>query len=361
MPPPRRPRKPVGPPVVSEGTLLSRAKGAMLGLAVGEAFGATNERRAMRADDFPKLNDGFHVDIKGGGPRGLKPGQVGWVTEMALCLATSMRNYSGYDVYEAGAMYRRWLPAEDCDAPLPVRLVIQELRENRDAEVTGRRIWQENGQTFKDNGALARTAPIGVFFCHERDERIRASLVDTAITHFPPICQLSSVVLNTVIATALTNAEDSLEREQVLKVLETDLALAASNLGHTGPEWAVMTHDATEFLRADIAAAQDDDPWLYGPELYLFAYPCHARTTLRLALWELFHAGSFEEALLDVGNRGGDCAVNCAVVGAVMGAVYGDRSIPERWVELVMDALPPISGPEFHPTSLITLEPHRPS
>jgi ADP-ribosylglycohydrolase len=359
MPPP--PRKKKGPAVVTEGQLLSRAKGCLLGLAVGEALGVTNERRNLPAEHFPGLNEGFHVDLRGGGARELRPGQVSWASEMAFCLSTALRNFNGYDVVETAKTYTRWL-ADAHEPPEVVKLALEQVLDGRSPEFSGKRTWLENGQRFKDNAALARAAPIGVFLCGERDERLRATLDDTAITHFAPLCQLASATFNALIAAALLTPTDKLEAPEVLKVLEAELSLAAATLGRKESDWVAFTKEAADLLREDILAAQQDDPWLYGPELHLFTWPTSVRVTFRLALWELFHAPGLEAALIDVANRGGDAGTNCAVTGALLGAVYGDQAVPERWTELLMEAPGPMGGVHwsvYHPRFLVTLEPKR--
>ena len=64
-------------------TYQSRARGALLGLAVGDAIGTTVEFNPRGS--FKPL-----TDMVGGGPFGLEPGQFTDDTSMALCLATSL-------------------------------------------------------------------------------------------------------------------------------------------------------------------------------------------------------------------------------------------------------------------------------
>lgn len=360
-PPPRKKKKQKGPLIADEGLVLARAKGALLGLAVGEALGVTNERRNLGAEHFPKLNEGYHVDLRGGGVRALRPGQVSWATETAFCLSTALRNFNGFDVFETAKAYGRWLP-DSQDPPATVKLALEQVLEGRSPEYTGRRVWLESGQRARDNAALARTAPIGVFFCADQEERLRASLEDTAITHFMPLCQLASAAFNGLIAAALTTPAERLQKAEALKTLDTQLTLAAAMLGRREPDWVLHTKDAVEWLREDIAAAQQDDPWLYGPDLHLFTWPTNVRVTFRLALWEFFHAPGLEAAVLDVANRGGDAGTNSAVTGALMGAVWGARAVPPRWTELLLEAPGPMGGVHwdvYHPRFLITLEPRR--
>ena len=64
-------------------TFLSRARGALVGLAVGDAVGTTNEFKW--AGTFEPI-----TDMVGGGPFLLKPGQWTDDTSMALCIADSL-------------------------------------------------------------------------------------------------------------------------------------------------------------------------------------------------------------------------------------------------------------------------------
>jgi hypothetical protein len=111
--------------------------------------------------------------------------------------------------------------------------------------------------------------------------------------------------------------------------------------------------------------AQERDPMLYGPELHLWNHAGQVRTALRLALWEFFHAPTFEAGLLDVVNRGGDADVNAAITGALLGALYGVGAIPERWSTPVLE-LPGglwASGPlweNYHPSLLMPLAEREP-
>ena len=69
---------------------LCRFRGCLLGLAIGDAVGATVEFKERGS--FPPMND-----MVGGGPHRLKPGQWTDDTSMALCLATSLVEQGGFD------------------------------------------------------------------------------------------------------------------------------------------------------------------------------------------------------------------------------------------------------------------------
>ena len=82
-------------------TFLSRARGALVGLAVGDALGTTNEFQP--AGSFEPI-----TDMVGGGVFDLEPGQWTDDTSMALCLADSLLALNRYDSYDVMERYDRW-------------------------------------------------------------------------------------------------------------------------------------------------------------------------------------------------------------------------------------------------------------
>jgi ADP-ribosylglycohydrolase len=104
--------------------------------------------------------------------------------------------------------------------------------------------------------------------------------------------------------------------------------------------------------------ALEPDPRLYGEEIDLLGTQGFVRVALRLAFWELYQGRSFEEALVDVVNRGGDADTNGAVTGALLGAFWGEKAIPRRWRDAVLGALDGEQGPfaeRYHPRRLLAL------
>ena len=81
--------------------LSDRYRGALLGLAVGDALGTTVEFE--RPGSFVPL-----TDMVGGGKFGLRPGEWTDDTFMALCLAESLIECQGFDPVDQLTRYRRW-------------------------------------------------------------------------------------------------------------------------------------------------------------------------------------------------------------------------------------------------------------
>ena len=78
-----------------------RYRGALLGLAAGDALGTTLEFKPPGT--FAPL-----ADMIGGGPFHLKPGQWTDDTSMALCLAESLVERNGFDAKDQMERYCGW-------------------------------------------------------------------------------------------------------------------------------------------------------------------------------------------------------------------------------------------------------------
>src|SRR5512137_1285638 len=81
--------------------LQDHCRGALIGLAVGDALGTTVEFGP--AGTFAPL-----TDIVGGGAFNLKPGQWTDDTSMALCLAESLVEMNGFDALDQMNRYLNW-------------------------------------------------------------------------------------------------------------------------------------------------------------------------------------------------------------------------------------------------------------
>jgi hypothetical protein len=139
-----------------------------------------------------------------------------------------------------------------------------------------------------------------------------------------------------------------------------ELAVMSAQLGRTASSFIQEVTTATADVKEDLSVANQNDPLLYWPELHMHRKLDHVRVAFRLAYWELWHAPSFEAALIDVVNRGGDSDVNGAVTGALLGAFYGEEAIPKEWRQTVLEALNLRAGPlwtHYHPRDLLFIAP----
>lgn len=332
-----------------------KARGALLGMAAGDALGTTLEFSRPEAIPFPALNGGPHTSITGGGPFDVEPGQVTDDTQLACCLASSLVANGGFDALDLAKRYVAWSDvAFDIGNQTGASLGL--VRKGVSPLDAGRQVWLLNGKRPAGNGSLMRTAPIGVFFAKDLRARRQASLGDSAITHYDPRCALACAAFNAAIATALSGVASP---QSMYLAADAELGPAAAALRAARAEDVADIDLAVVAIHEDLEASRRSDPQVHKPGLHVHETQGFVRVAFRLAFWELFHAPSFEAGLIDVVNRGGDADTNGAITGALLGSLHGAEEIPAMWRDAVLDALQ--SGPPspfrdaYHPKQLLSL------
>lgn len=324
------------------------ALGALLGLAVGDALGTTLEFKELAAPAFPALATGPLVAVVGGGPFRLEAGEVTDDTHMATALAEQLR-LSKRDISTEYlvARYLEWSKVA-FDVGITIRKALQYAEGGVEGLVAGRRVWEEaSGLKPAGNGSLMRTAPIGVLLAPLPAERRQLSMSDSAITHFDPRCQLACAIFNAAIAHAVGRGASARGAYRAARA-EIEPALALLLARH--PDVEAQARAAAADLAADLDAADQDDPQLYGDPLHIQRTAGFVRVAFRLAFWHLLHAPDFKSAVTDAANRGGDADTNAAIVGALLGAVHRLDSIPADWIAAVLAAPGLASGrADYHP------------
>jgi ADP-ribosylglycohydrolase len=70
---------------------------------------------------------------------------------------------------------------------------------------------------------------------------------------------------------------------------------------------------------------------------------------LQNAFYQLLHAPSLEDGIVDTVMRGGDTDTTGAICGALLGAVHGRKTIPPRWVRALLSCRPLPGTKTHHP------------
>lgn len=337
--------------------LAQRRRGALLGMAVGNALAVPTAHRPFMAVSFPKQAEGPYMKLMGGGPHELRRGQVTEAVQLAACLGHSLRAIRRYDAADALRRYRAWQP-HAFDVSEPMKEVLEDCQTSGFPPLgAGKRVWLRAYRRPAFSGSLARAAPLGVYLAGDTHALVQASMEDSALTHFDPRCQLACAAFNAAIGHAVTHGA-GLKASDLITAAESGLLLAGAALARSASDYVQEVSFAASLLREDLAIAQQEDPMLYGPELHLHR-PAHAvRVAFRLAFWELLHAPSAEAALLDVVHRGGDTEAHAAITGALVGAFHGEQALPEEWRKQVLEALATVKGPlweVYHPRHLLAL------
>jgi ADP-ribosyl-[dinitrogen reductase] hydrolase len=312
-----------------------RARGALLGLAVGDALGTTNEFKTIEARAFPELATGPVNDVVGGGPFKLVAGQVTDDTQMALALADVFAANAPLSTAEIAKRYVAWKDVA-FDVGVQIGQVLDLIAAGTSADRAARDVWEQRNRFPAANGSLMRTAVIGVLLAgHDASTRRSATFLDSTVTHFDPKCQLACAAFNAAIAHALTERPSP---ASMLRAARAELVEAAAALRTHHGDITREIDAAEAALASDLDAAREDDPSLYGDELHLHRGAGFVRVAFRLAFWELMHAPDYRAAVIDAANRGGDADTNAAIVGALLGAFHGVDAIPPAWVESVLGA-----------------------
>ncbi len=297
-------------------TTRDRVRGALVGLAVGDALGTTVEFRPPGT--FEPL-----TDMVGGGPFGLRPGEWTDDTAMALCLAESLVEKRGFDPTDQMERYLRWRE----HGHLSVKGYCFDIG-NATAEALGR--FKLTGEPYSGsthtgsagNGSLMRLAPVPMAFRVDPAEAVRLAGESSRTTHGAATCVDACRYYAGLIVGAMSGAaKDELLAPSYspIRGLWAGAALA--------PEVADVANGS--FLRRE------------PPEVTGHGYVV---STLEAALWAFARTRSFEEGALRVVNLGDDADSTGAVYGQLAGAFYGESGIPQRWRERlamwdVIDAL----------------------
>ena len=265
----------------------NRAVAAYLGMALGDALGATVEFMTPREI---VAQHRIHDRIVGGGWLRLKPGQVTDDTTMALALGESILAAGRVDALAAARAFDAWMRAKPVDIGNTVRRGLVHFRQTGMAEVPP-------SEHDAGNGAAMRVLPGALATLGKSEARVRAACRAQAhITHHNVLSDAATETLALMLQAALRGAD----RAHLL----TQYARPCAALY---PEFAFED------------ARRCENPSGYVVE------------TLRAVFQALSEGDDFESCLIDVVNRGGDADTTGAITGMLAGALYGPHAIPPRW------------------------------
>ena len=271
---------------------------AWAGLMVGDALGAPAEFC-------------YHEDIMGRYPHGLQemvPGfcictdrRVGVVTDdtqMAYCLHMALQDAHGWSAEAARKRYLEWLATDPPDI----------------GEATYDALTGNPNDESQGNGALMRVLPIALWAALYPDfDWQTAAREDAAITHPHPVCAECNVVYVYALLHAIKNQTTPQELYDVTLAWAKEQGISSAVIN-------VLLNAATE--------RPDYDGEHIGWVLI----------ALQSVFYQLLHAASFKDAMVDIVSAGGDTDTNAAIAGALLGILYGESTIPHKWIAAVRKA-----------------------
>jgi ADP-ribosyl-[dinitrogen reductase] hydrolase len=285
--------------VTSSPDLRDRFRGALLGLAVGEALGAPAE--FLSAEQVVERY-GFITEMIGGGCHDVAPGQTTDATDMTLRLAQSLAERGDHDPEDVMRRYREWFEGHPRDVSLTVRTVLLSYHAGTPWDLASRRAYEVLGHPVAGNGSLMRCAPLALLFHADAARRREAMEGESMLTHFDRLAGWACVAFGDLLAAALHGR------------LQEELPAIADDL---------------EDEDRRISAALRDAALAEPEEVQNSAFVVDS---LRTALWAVLRSATFEETICLVVNLGDDADTVGAVTGALAGALYGEAGIPARWL-----------------------------
>ena len=293
-----------------------RAAGVLVGTAVGDAVGVHYELGSAPLPPRP----GVSVDMLGGGLGNFEPGEWSDDTAMAVCVAEV--GADGVDLGSSGGLDRiagrflDWAKSGPPDMGVQTRAVLGDGRRDRGpglgARLAGRaRLVHERSGRTAGNGALMRTAPVGVAHVHDRGwVRSRAARAVAELTHADPLAGDSCVIWTEAVSTAIRSGTTDGVRAGVELLPEGRRAAWAEWLtqaenrpaGSFCPNGFTVTALQAAYAAVLVAQRGGGSPA------------------------DRFVAGI--EAAVRVGD---DTDTVAAIAGGLLGALYGYEVIPQRW------------------------------
>jgi ADP-ribosylglycohydrolase len=291
-------------------TSLSSFRGALLGLAVGDALGTTVEFQPPGS--FAPVRD-----ITGGGPFHLQPGQWTDDTSLALCLAESLIERRGFDPGDQMERYVRWYRhghLSSTDRCFDIGNATRDALES--FEQTHEPLCGSTAPRSAGNGSLMRLAPVPLFFAHDPLQAIECSGESSRTTHGAQTCVDACRYMGGLIASAVRGvAKDE---------------LLSASFSPVPSYW--QQHPLT---REIAAIAEGSFKHKEPPEIKGSGFVVKA---LEAALWAFHKADSFETGALLAVNLGDDADTTGAIYGQLAGAYFGVENIPAHWRKIIARA-----------------------
>ena len=272
-----------------------KIKGALIGLACGDAVGTTLEFQARGA--FEPI-----ADMVGGGPFELEAGQWTDDTSMALCLAHSLLEQKTFDPSDQIDRYCQWYQqgymssnGKCFDIGITVSMALRKYMQTNDP-FSG-----STDEYSSGNGSIMRLSPIPIFYHRDYDSCIKYAGESARTTHGSAECVDASKLFSSLIFNAFSAQSKSaiFEKSAYLPCCEKVLTIANR-----------------DFLRLEYS------------ELTGSGYVIESLVS---ALWCFMKGDSFAECILLSANLGNDADTTAAICGQIAGAYYGLPGIPEHW------------------------------
>ena len=285
--------------------LVSRARGALLGLVAGNQLGVPTEHMGT-PDAIRKAFPNGVVDLAP--PPKNSPYDDD--AAMALLLGESLLASKGFDANDVARRWVKWMKVDGRGIGITTKRALTLIDRGKEPFEAGRLANQENPGRSAGNGSVMRCIPVALRYHDDPDRLIRVSSQQAAITHADERCTWGAAAVNL--------AARELLHGNIYFVDEV-----MHRIGDRAPRaLREAIHRVPRERESDLPIARAGES----------GYVVHC---VEIAFWFVTHDRSLEEALIALAQAGGDTDTNAAVAGALLGARYGDIALPPRWINQV--------------------------
>ena len=279
----------------------SRCLGAFVGLAIGDALGAPVEfKKRGTFEAVTSMRSGGFFDLPAGA----------WTddTAMALCLADSLLNQPSFDAKDLLDRFCEWIAkGTNTSTGKCIGIGQNTLRTIGNYHSTGQTKAITFGNRSDGNGAIMRLAAIPCMYWSDLERGRKLAVAQSQCTHNSVMSEACCELLTIVLCKLIFG--DPWDQIMPWAAVE-DWPEGVAFLGQC--EWRNKTID----------------------EIQSTGYVIH---TLEASLYCVDTTSTFEGALLKAVNLGDDADSVGAVTGQMAGAKYGVDSIPQDWLDKLID------------------------
>ena len=288
--------------------LVSRARGALLGLVAGNQLGVPTEHlgtpEAIRVaypdglrDLAPPPKNSFYDDD----------------AAMALLLGESLFEAKGFDAADVARRWVKWMKVDGRGIGFTTRRALTLIDRGKEPFEAGRLALKENPGRAAGNGSVMRCIPVALRYHEDIDRLIRVSTQQAAITHADERCTWGAVAVNLA----------------ARELLHGNIYFIEEVLHRMGDRAPRVLRDAIHRVPRE---RESDLPITRRGEAG-FVVHC-----VEIAFWFVTHDWTLEDSLIYLVQAGGDTDTNAAVAGALLGARYGEVALPPRWIAQLVGA-----------------------
>lgn len=279
--------------------LKDKIAGTLYGVVTGDALGAPLE--FMSKEEISRKH-GRVTEMIGGGWLNVMPGEVTDDTQMTLAVAEGITEDPDNPIQAIGKRFIAWAKSGPKDIGGTCSMSIRWAAFLGQNDAPDEAKWFEaskytckaNGGRSGGNGALMRTVYPGLYYT-DTTVAIETAGAIAQMTHWDKksteACNLYTEMIHLII--------ESVNKEQALQIIKDVLQ---------GSEYGLKTRKQL------------------NPTGYVV-------DSFNCALHSIAATGTFEEAIIEAANLGGDADTIAAITGGLAGAIYGYNEIPVRWIQ----------------------------